>query len=124
MREFKDLLRQVMDEQGLKAVDVSKKTGIGSGAISMYLSGKRFPKRNVIAKFAQGLNVSEAWFLGYDVPMERDTKEDIRAQAETLTDEMSRMMWKEISKIWENSGFAWKVHLYSMIKEAEEKKKK
>ena len=50
MKEFKDLLREIMEERDLKAVDVSELTGIGSGAVSMYLSGTRTPKVDTIRK--------------------------------------------------------------------------
>lgn len=49
MREFKDLLRQVMDEQGLKAVDVSKKTGIRASSPCRRRS--RQPSENLLNEF-------------------------------------------------------------------------
>lgn len=68
MRQFKESLKEVMDERGIKAIDVSKMTGISSGAVSMYLSGKRQPKMETVRKFANALDISELWLLGYDVP--------------------------------------------------------
>ena len=56
MKEFKDLLRQIMDEKQLKAVDVCRITGLGSGAISQYLSGTRNPKVGTIRHIANALN--------------------------------------------------------------------
>jgi len=124
MTEFRYLLRQVMDEKGLKAIDVTRMTGIGSGAISQYLSGKRTPKVGMISKIAEGLNVSEPFLLGYDVPMERKPAEVRRKESETLEEEMTRRMWKEISDIFEKAGFAERVHIYSLVKKAEDEKKK
>lgn len=69
--ELKDRLRQAMDLRGLRATDLVDKTGIPKGTISYYLSGKTEPKADRLYVLAQVLNTSEAWLLGYDVPMER-----------------------------------------------------
>lgn len=55
----------------MKAVDLVQATGIGKSAISQYISGKYEPKQVAIHKIAKALNVSEAWLMGYDVPIQR-----------------------------------------------------
>lgn len=69
--ELKDRLQQALDRKGWKAVDLVEKTDIPKGAISYYLAGKSKPKADRLYIIAQVLNVSEAWLLGYDVPMGR-----------------------------------------------------
>ena len=69
--ELKDRLRQAMELRGLRATDLVEKTGIPKGTISYYLSGKTEPKSDRLYILAQTLDVSEAWLLGYDVPMAR-----------------------------------------------------
>ena len=69
--EFKDRLQQALTRKGWKAVDLVEKTGTPKGAISYYLSGKSKPKADRLYVLAQALDVSEAWLLGYDVPMTR-----------------------------------------------------
>lgn len=69
--ELRDRLRQAMDARGMRATDLVDKTGIPKGTISYYLSGKTEPKSDRLYLIAQTLNISEAWLLGYDVPMER-----------------------------------------------------
>lgn len=64
-------LRAAMKLRKLRAVDLSDKTGIPKGAISYYTSGKSKPKADRLYLIAQALDVSEAWLLGYDVPMTR-----------------------------------------------------
>ena len=64
-------IRQGMELRGMKAVDLVQATGIGKSAISQYISGKYEPKQVAIHKIAKALNVSEAWLMGYDVPMQR-----------------------------------------------------
>ena len=60
-----------MELRGLRATDLVEKTGIPKGTISYYLSGKTEPKSDRLYILAQTLDVSEAWLLGYDVPMAR-----------------------------------------------------
>lgn len=64
-------LREALTRSGKKQADLVRETGLDRGSISSYLSGKYEPKQKAIYKMAQALNVSEAWLLGYDVPMER-----------------------------------------------------
>lgn len=70
-KEIKDRLREAMELRGLRAVDLVEKTEIPKGAISYYLAGRSQPKADRIYLLARALDVSEAWLLGYDVPMAR-----------------------------------------------------
>lgn len=64
-------LRKAMDAKGKKQADLMRETGLDRGSISSYLSGKYEPKQKAILKLAKALDVSEAWLLGYEVPMAR-----------------------------------------------------
>lgn len=64
-------LREAMQAADKRQADLMRETGLDRGAISSYLSGKYEPKQKAIYKLAQALDVSEAWLLGYDVPMQR-----------------------------------------------------
>jgi transcriptional regulator with XRE-family HTH domain len=68
---LKDRLQEAMDRKGWKAVDLVNKTGIPKNTISYYLSGRTEPKSDRLYILGQALDVSEAWLLGYDVPMHR-----------------------------------------------------
>ena len=69
--ELRDRLQQALDRKNWKAVDLVEATGVPKGAISYYLSGKSKPKADRLYVIAQALDISEAWLLGYDVPMHR-----------------------------------------------------
>ena len=69
--ELKYRLREAMEVRGFRAVDLVEGTGIPKVTISYYMSGKTVPRADNLYKLAQVLNISEAWLLGYDVPMER-----------------------------------------------------
>lgn len=77
-KELKDRLRQAMDYKGMNATELSDKTGITKAAMSYYLNGRSEPKTDRLYLIAKALDVSEAWLLGYDVPIDRteDQKEN------------------------------------------------
>lgn len=68
---LKDRLRQALSIRNMKSIELAEKTGLSRSAISQYLSGYTAPKSDRIYKICQALNVSEAWLLGFDVPMEK-----------------------------------------------------
>jgi transcriptional regulator with XRE-family HTH domain len=69
--QLRDRLSEALARKGWKAVDLVEKTGVPKGAVSYYLAGKSKPKTDRLYIIAQALDVSEAWLLGYDVPMQR-----------------------------------------------------
>lgn len=75
MAIFKERLREAMAAKGMKAIELSEKTGINKASISYYLSGTNVPKQDRIFLLAKALEVSEAWLLGYDVPAARTEKQ-------------------------------------------------
>lgn len=62
-------LKELMNKLDIKQSDMVEKTGIPKSAISMYVSGQRLPRQNRLSTIADAYNVSEAWLMGYDVPM-------------------------------------------------------
>lgn len=51
---------------------------MSSASLSQYVTGQRIPKSDRIYILSKALNVSPAWLMGYDVPMEltEEDKED------------------------------------------------
>lgn len=72
---LKDRLQMALDMRNMKAVDLCQKTGIPKGAVSYYLSGKSEPKADRLYIICKALDVAEAWMLGYDVPVEKASKQ-------------------------------------------------
>ena len=73
-------LKRLLAERGLKQVDVlekaepfCKKYGIKltKSDLSQYVSGKVAPGQDKLSIIGMALDVSEAWLMGYDVPMKR-----------------------------------------------------
>lgn len=55
----------------MRQADLCKLANVPKSSLSLYLSGAYDPKQDRIYDMAKALNVSEAWLMGYDVPMER-----------------------------------------------------
>lgn len=56
----------------MKQADLCKVADVPKSSLSLYLSGAYEPKQDRIYSMAKALDVSEAWLMGYDVPMERE----------------------------------------------------
>lgn len=76
-----DRLKQLMSARDMKQADIvravepfCKKYGIklGKSIMSQYVAGKTEPGQEKLTILGLALNVSEAWLMGYDVPMERN----------------------------------------------------
>lgn len=66
-----DRIKEGMKLRNLRQTDLCQRTGITKGAMSSYISGRYVPKQNNIYLIAKALNVSEAWLMGSNVPIER-----------------------------------------------------
>lgn len=60
--------------RNIKQSYLCKLTGIPKSALSQYINGAFEPKQDRIYLISKALNVSEAWLMGYDVPMEREQR--------------------------------------------------
>lgn len=69
---FSERLKEALEKREVRQVELSSGTNIPKSAISQYLSGNFEPKQDRVHEIALFLNVSEAWLMGFDVPMERE----------------------------------------------------
>lgn len=70
--ELKERLKYAMDICEKKASDLARDLKIPKSALSQYLSGNRTIKDSKrLYSIAKYLDVSEAWLMGFDVPMDR-----------------------------------------------------
>ena len=74
-------LKQIMELRNLRQVDVLELakpfcekygTKLHKNDLSQYCSGKVDPGQDKLTILGLALGVSEAWLMGYDVPMERN----------------------------------------------------
>lgn len=64
-------LSYVLKSKKIKQIDLCKQLDIPKGAMCHYIKGDYEPRQDRIEAIAKALNVSEAWLMGYDVPMDR-----------------------------------------------------
>lgn len=64
-------LREGLAAKNMTQADLCRLTGIGKSAMSQYVNGGIVPRQDRTYLLAKALNVSEAWLMGFDVPMEK-----------------------------------------------------
>lgn len=74
MTAFKDRLSEALSMRNMTAAELSRLSGIDEGTLSNYKKGKYEPKQRKLESLAIALNVSIAWLMGADVPMEKEPK--------------------------------------------------
>ena len=73
MEEFKERLLYAMEQRGMRAAELSKRTGLSKARISQYVNGRFVPKSDAIILIAEALRVSELWLMGKSDIMEGET---------------------------------------------------
>ena len=66
-------IRTALKCRRMKQVELCRLANVPESSLSLYLKGAYEPKQDKIYSMANALNVSEAWLMGYDVPMERES---------------------------------------------------
>lgn len=74
---FANRLNKAMRIRNIKITELSEKTGISKSSLSEYINGKYEAKQNGIYLISKALNISEAWLMGLDVPMEKVIRKDV-----------------------------------------------
>ncbi len=101
-------LKYLMEIRKLKQVDIlsicqpfCKKYGIRleRNDLSQYVSGKNSPGQDKLFVLSNALNVSEAWLMGYDVPMARITEEKAPEAEASKADERFEKIWAMYSAL-------------------------
>lgn len=85
--EVKDRLAKALMIRDMKPVELSEKTKIPKSSISQYMSGYSKPNSERTLLISQALNINEAWLLGFNVPMERNTVTNTGFPAPNITED-------------------------------------
>ena len=72
---FAKRLKEAMDIRKVSQTELHEKTGIGKPSINAYLKGEYKAKQDKVDLIAEALRVDPTWLIGYDVPMERSSRE-------------------------------------------------
>ena len=101
-------IKEALAARNMTQADLCRITGIGKSAMSQYVNGSFAPRQDRTFLIAKALDVSEAWLMGFDVPMERKTpaspeeSERIREFSEVfgkLTPEQQALIIRQIKGI-------------------------
>ena len=65
-------IAKALKMKDMKQSELCKLANVPKSSLSLYLSGAYEPKQDRVYNMARVLNVSEAWLMGYDVPIERE----------------------------------------------------
>ena len=87
---FARRLREGLDVRGMTQAELAKRSGISKSSISRYIKGDWEGKQSAVYELAKALGVTEAWLMGYDVPMESDTAPAIPPGFEPLPKTVKR----------------------------------
>jgi transcriptional regulator with XRE-family HTH domain len=82
--------------KGMKQADLCRRANVPKSSLSLYLSGAYEPKQDRIYDMAKALDVSEAWLMGYDVPMERKLESPSKDISLTEGEEVLLNLFRQI----------------------------
>lgn len=91
-------LKKALSTRGMSQAELCKLTQTPKSAVSQYLSGKYEPKQDRIYAFSKVLNVSEAWLMGLDVPMERQKTQSKDNQSLTEGERVMLDLFRKVPK--------------------------
>ena len=86
-------IKKALKIKGMRQAELCKLANIPKSSLSQYLNGDFEPKQDRIYLIAQALNVSEAWLMGFNVPMERQVKK-VSPSEPSLTE--GEQLWLEL----------------------------
>ena len=104
---FNDRFKEAFKDRSV--TEFAEEIGVSKQAVSAYLNGVRKPKRIVTNAIAKALNVSPAWLMGYDVPMERTMPEIsylLNSDEKFVVDTMRSLNEQGVRYIVNNAQFA------------------
>ena len=73
---FSERLNKALELKQITKAELSRATGISKSSLTRYSKGDWEGKQDAVFAISRALNISEAWLMGYDVPMERIDLDD------------------------------------------------
>ncbi len=95
-------IAHALSVRNMKQAELCERTRIPKSAVSQYISGAFEPKQDRIYLIARALNVSEAWLMGYDVPMDRKDLVKTSSPPEPVLSEGEKILLDLFRKIPED----------------------
>lgn len=89
-------IAEALKVKGIRQAELCKLAKVPKSSLSLYLSGAYEPKQDRVYDMAKALNVSEAWLMGYDVPMERQEKKSPEEPQLTEGEQMLLDLFRQV----------------------------
>lgn len=84
--DFGIRLKKALAIKNIKQIELANKLNIHRATINNYIKDKYEPNRERLDDIAKILDISPAWLLGYDVPMERESNSSTPPAPKTIND--------------------------------------
>ena len=97
-REFSEKMKKFLKEKKLSSRKFALMAGISTSTFSEYLSGKYFPSKKRLKKFAELMEVDEAWLAGYEAGHKKRGNEFLEKFSDKIKD-LDDMQLKKLFKI-------------------------
>jgi transcriptional regulator with XRE-family HTH domain len=107
METFAKRFKRALEIKGKTQSQISTYAEVDQAAVSNYVAGRYSPRPETAKRIAEYLGVSEAWLMGYDVPMDPESKADpLTEQALQVAlfggeEEVTPEMWDEVKRFAE-----------------------
>lgn len=104
MATTSERLKEIISIRNVKQAEIVEHTGINKGALSCYISGKYLPKQDNVFKLARFFQVSPAWLMGLDVPMETNAQKasrELSKQLQSLSDFLNTHEFDQLKYLYE-----------------------
>lgn len=69
-------LKELLSITGDSQNEMARKSGLTKSAISNYINGSREPRQDALLLLSKAYDVSPAWLMGLDVPMDNEKSVD------------------------------------------------
>lgn len=89
---FAARLKKAIEVRDITQTELSKSSGISKSSISRYLKGDWEGKQDAVYALALALNVSEAWLMGFDAKMERESRVPASISDDGLDSDISHLL--------------------------------
>ena len=95
--EFGKALSLILEEKGLRQVDLSSKTGLAKSYISELLQSKKSPELDTLGKICKALNISLSYFILRSLKAENreDEKSRLLEEIRPILFEIDELVYPE-----------------------------
>lgn len=91
-------LKEAMESKGMKAVDLSAKSGVLRSSLSQYINGSHNMSNKAAGAIGEVLDVNPLWLMGFDVP-QKPMKPDILIIYDNLNEQYQAELLKRAKEL-------------------------